>query len=119
MQPHAMTHHASSATAECRDACIACAQICTEMLYGHCLVVGGAHARAEHVRAMADCAAICATAAGFMARGSPQHHVICSACETICRTCADSCKQLDGMEGCADACKRCEASCRAVAQPVS
>jgi hypothetical protein len=118
MRPHAAHHNISPATSECRDACIACAQICTEMLYGHCLEVGGAHARAEHVRAMADCAAICATAAGFMSRGSPQHHVICRACATVCRVCADSCRQLDGMEACAAACERCEASCRAMAQPV-
>lgn len=116
MQPHA-THHHATASPECREACTACAQICTEMLYGHCLEAGGAHAHAEHVRAMADCAEICATAAAFMSRGSPHHHEICQACAIICRACADSCRQLDGMEACAAACERCEASCRAMALP--
>lgn len=111
--------NASTATPECRDACIACAQVCTEMLYGYCLEVGGDHARVAHVRAMTDCAEICATAANFMSRRSPQHHVICRACATVCRTCADSCRDVDGMEACVAACERCESSCRTMFQQVA
>lgn len=116
MKPHSALHRANDSTRECREACVACAQTCTEMVFTHCLDVGGEHATTEHVRAMIDCSAICTTAADFMSRASPQHHVICHACTIICRTCADSCRDLDGMEPCVAACERCEASCRAMAQ---
>lgn len=116
MQTQHAPHGDHTNTDACRDACTTCAQVCTHYLFRHCLPAGGEHANADHARLMADCAAICVTAAGFMTRGSPLHQDVCRACAAVCRACADSCRQLDGMEVCVESCNRCEVSCRTMSQ---
>jgi hypothetical protein len=102
---------------ECISLCHDCASICLETMR-HCLEKGGHHAESAHIVLLADCAQICETSAGFMARGSERHAVTCRACEEICRACARSCSSMAGdaeMERCAAICNRCAESCRQMA----
>jgi len=96
----------------CIDLCVECHRVCTATVTW-CLGMGGAHAAAEHIRALVDCAQICATSADFMLRGSDHHASTCGACAVICRACADSCDRLEGdeMKRCAEICLRCADSC--------
>lgn len=96
----------------CIEACSDCHEICQEMIYQHCLKLGGQHVGQEHLRLMADCAQICQTSADFMLRGSPRHLSICRACAEICEACADDCERIGDMEKCVEACRRCAETCR-------
>ena len=96
------------------QAALDCHSICVETVV-YCLGMGGDHAAPSHIKLLLDCADICQTSAGFMARDSAHHAMICEACAEICDRCADSCEQLgDGgeMRRCAEACRRCAAECR-------
>lgn len=101
----------------CIDYCQASHRACLEtMLY--CLGRGGAHADADHIRLLADCAAICQTAADFMLRESPLHGAVCAVCAEVCEVCAAACDTFAGesrLEHCAQACRQCAAGCEALA----
>ena len=101
---------------DCIEACLACREICERTLYQHCMKMGNGHTEPDHVRLMADCIAICDTAAGFMIRGSDLHAAVCAACAEICEACAVSCGALDGrpMQECVQACRACAESCRSM-----
>jgi hypothetical protein len=107
----------NAAMRSCIDACQSCHEVCVETLT-HCLMMGGEHAEADHIRTMSDCAQICATSADFMLRGSPSHQDVCAVCADICDECAESCDALDGdeMKRCADQCRACAESCREMAK---
>ena len=110
-----MHHDMNPEMQACMDACHACHVSCLSMAMTHCLEVGGAHAKPEHMRLMLDCAEICETAISFMARGSEHHRHICRECAEICRACAASCDAVGGMEECAAACRRCAEACEKMA----
>ena len=101
----------------CIDLCQACQKACLEtMLY--CLGRGGAHADADHIRLLADCAEICQTAANFMLRESPLHGAVCAVCAEVCDQCAVACDTFTDegrLEHCAQICRKCAASCEAMA----
>jgi hypothetical protein len=102
---------------QCIANCLECYRVC-EHMQPHCLKKGGAHAAAGHQTLLADCAAICATSAGFMARMSERHKLTCGACADVCAACAADCERLaddEAMRKCAEACRRCAESCRAMA----
>ena len=102
--------------AECITRCLDCFRVCEETA-ARCLDKGGAHAKAEHVRLLLDCAEICRTSSAFMMRGSAQHHVTCGACAKICEACAVSCEAMKDdadMKKCAEACRRCAESCKSM-----
>jgi hypothetical protein len=85
----------------------------------YCLEQGGAHADAEHIRLMLDCAEICQTSANFMLRGSDLHPLTCEVCAEICAECADDCDGFDGdarMQNCAKVCRRCSETCQTMAE---
>ena len=115
-----MTHQPGHVTDEmkrCIKACADCFAIC-EQTAAYCVNKGGKHAEANHVRLLLDCAAICATGAGFMARGSPLHTKTCGVCADVCAQCADSCAAMKDdaqMKACADTCRACAESCRKMA----
>ena len=112
-----MAHLESNASMRsCIDECQSCHEVCVETT-SHCLIMGGEHAAAEHIRTLTDCAQICATSADFMLRGSPSHADVCGVCADICDECAELCDDLDGpeMKRCADQCRRCAESCRKMA----
>ena len=106
---------------DCIDACDTCRQQCLSTIaYG--LEQGGRHARAEHIRLLADCAEICQTSANFMSRASAHHAETCGLCAEICEACALSCEQLGEdaeMQRCAEACRACADSCREMASHAS
>lgn len=95
----------------CIDACLQCYQTCTASAMRHCLVQGGRHLEPEHFRLMMACAEMCRTSAHLMLLGAPQHRHNCADCAAICRECADSCAELDGMEECVKACRQCAEVC--------
>jgi hypothetical protein len=100
----------------CIDACLDCHRVCLDTVQ-NCLVMGGKHAAAEHIRLLLDCAQICQTSADFMIRGSDLHGITCGACAEICEACAEACRSLGGpeMKACVDACDRCAQSCAMMA----
>ncbi len=85
--------------------------MCEQMLFQHCLRVGGKHVEARHVTLMADCAQACQTAAAFMLRGSVRHTLVCRICAEICEACAEDCERIGGMDACVRACRRCAREC--------
>ncbi|MEX2304417.1 MAG: four-helix bundle copper-binding protein [Bryobacterales bacterium] len=113
-----MPHKIDNAMRECIRNCQECHAICTETV-AHCLVKGGKHAGAEHIRLLLDCAEICATSADFMLRASPDHVRTCGVCAELCSQCAESCEQLgkgdQTMTQCAELCRRCAQSCEQMA----
>jgi hypothetical protein len=101
---------------DCIDACNACAYACD-----HC---AASCLKEEDVAAMAgciandmDCAQLCRTAAGLMARASAHAAALCQVCADACRACAAECGKhdMDHCQQCAAACRKCAAACEAMA----
>ena len=113
--PDPAGHHLSDDMLACIEVCTDCHKACLQTV-PHCLQMGGAHAEANHVRLLLDCAEICQTSANFMLRGSDLHAATCAACAAVCERCADDCEQLSAddprMGACAEMCRRCAESCR-------
>jgi hypothetical protein len=103
--------------AECIQHCLDCHDECQQVLFDHCLEIGGEHADADHVRLMVDCIEICQLAADFMKRESPLHRSVCQACAQVCDACAESCEKLESpeMKHCAEVCRLCAKACREMA----
>lgn len=110
-----MHHPIDPRMAACADACLACYRVCTEMVFGHCLEMGGEHAAKRHVTLMVTCAEVCRTAAHLLLIGSQSHQRLCAECAEICEQCAADCERLGDMEACVAACRACAESCRAMA----
>jgi hypothetical protein len=95
-----------------------CYRVCEGTLQ-HCLEMGGKHAASNHINLLIDCAEICKTDLGFMARKSEFHPETCRVCADICQKCAESCEKLStddpAMKECAESCRRCAESCRSLA----
>ena len=103
---------------KCIDECLSCHRICSETV-AYCLTKGGAHAAADHMQVLLDCAEICQTSAHFMLRKSKHHSITCEACARLCEACAASCEKIgddEQMRRCAEACHRCAQSCREMAK---
>lgn len=115
MNQEHLQHHGQEHLAHCIVECNECADLCEHMLFQHCAPMGGEHTGQEHMRLMADCIAICRTAAGFMVRGSSRHAAACELCAQICEECANDCERVGEMEDCVEACRRCAESCRHMA----
>ncbi|MCG3204936.1 MAG: hypothetical protein KCHDKBKB_01653 [Elusimicrobia bacterium] len=109
----------SNEVRQCIQNCLDCFRICEETA-AHCLAIGGKHAEASHIQVLQDCADICKTSAGFMARNSDRHGQTCGVCAKVCQECAESWEQMAGgdslMKQCADACRRCAQSCQSMAR---
>lgn len=103
-----------SRMAECIAICWDCHTICLAMATGHCLRMGGAHARPEHLQTMHACADTCQAAANAMIMRSALHKEVCALCADVCDACIASCKDLGEMDECIAACKRCKDSCEAL-----
>lgn len=106
---------------ECIESAQACRAACQEVLYNHCLDMGGRHIEELHVKLMVDCIEACQLAADFMARNSELHMASCALCAQICDACANSCEQLGGieMERCASLCRECADNCREMSEALS
>lgn len=102
---------------QCIQECLSCHSICAATVT-YCLQMGGAHAAADHIQALLDCAESCQTSANFLLRGSPLHARTCGVCAEACARCAASCEQMGNdvqMRACAESCRRCAESCRRMA----
>lgn len=102
----------------CITECWKCRSHCQETFFNHCLVEGGQHVKAKHVKLMTDCIQMCQTAADFMTRNSGLHSFVCQVCAEICESCAESCENIGGieMEQCAEICRSCAETCRGMAE---
>lgn len=101
----------------CIDNCLTCYRVCAQTS-AHCLIRGGKHAEAAHLRLLYDCSEMCRTSADFMLRGSDLHALTCGACAVVCERCAASCRSMsddEQMVRCAEVCEPCAQSCRAMA----
>ncbi len=67
---------------------------------------------AEGFRLMVNCAELCQVSANLQLSGSTYSSRLCAVCAEVCQACADSCRDLDGMDSCVQACDTCAASCR-------
>jgi hypothetical protein len=99
--------------------CWECRTECQRALFNHCLIKGGRHAEAEHVKLMTDCIQICQITADFITRDSELYDEICAACAEVCFACAESCESLgdEDMDNCAEICRRCATACLDLANP--
>jgi hypothetical protein len=107
----------SGAMRTCIDHCLTCYRVCAQAI-AHCLIQGGNHSEATHVRVLSDCCEICRTSADFMLRGSDLHATTCGACAIVCEQCARSCRSMADdpqLVRCAELCEQCERSCREMA----
>ena len=102
---------------ECLKDCLDCYQACTETL-AKCLVIGGEHAKLEHVNLLIDCAKMCSTNAEFMLRNSSYYPQICSITADISDECSYMCDRFeeDFMKECSNVCRRCSDACREIAR---
>lgn len=100
----------------CIDACNECAVACNHCATA-CLQEDDVKMMARCIALDIDCAAICALAAGAMARGSEHAQAICALCAEICQACGDECAKHDmaHCKQCAQACRRCAEECRRMA----
>jgi hypothetical protein len=97
----------------CIDLCLECHRTCLQTVT-HCLIQGGEHAEADHIRIMEECAEACQLAAHVMLRGSDMHKRTCGLCAEFCLRCAEECERFDDdeqMKKCASMCRRCADSC--------
>ena len=94
-----------------------CHAICHSMALTHCLELGGAHARPQHLRLMLDCAAFCAFTADALGRKSQFHSRFAALCAELCETCAQDCAALGQMDDCVAACRDCARICRELSRP--
>ena len=107
-----MSHHHDTAEMDaCIRACLECYRVCQETATGHCLETGGRHVEPEHFRLMLSCAEVCRTAAALMLDHSAHHQLQCGVCAEVCRACAQSCRDVGGMDECVAACEACAVSC--------
>ncbi len=102
----------TSSMQACIDACTKCHQTCLQMAMTHCLPMGGKHVESDHFRLMVNCAELCQVSANLQLSGSTYSSRLCAVCAEVCQACADSCRDLDGMDSCVQACDTCAASCR-------
>jgi hypothetical protein len=109
-------NHCSAQLQDTLDKLAQCHETCLSMALTHCLEIGGAHARPQHLRLMLDCSSFCGLAEDAILRKSQFHASILSLCADICETCAGACEALGRMETCVAACRACMASCRVSAR---
>jgi hypothetical protein len=119
---HLNVHAASNAGASSVqltpiDHCLRCYRVCLDTALSHCLVVGGRHAEAKHIRMLFDCAEICRSAADLLIRGSQWHERMCTLCADACVECAQHCDLLGDarMSECAEVCRACAEACTNIA----
>ena len=113
---HGQTLQMSREMQECIENCMASHKSCEQLII-HCLMKGGAHADANHIRTLMDCSQICRVSADFMLRDSQLYHQVAEVCALACQACADDCRQMsddNAMMACADICDRSAATCRAM-----
>ena len=99
----------------CIDACLECVDVSNHCA-ASCLRELNAMSMARCVQLNMECAALCYAAAQLMSLGSQYASQLCGLCATICRECADECKQHDNAHcrECAEICLECANECTLV-----
>lgn len=102
--------------ASCIDACHACATAC-DVCAAACLQEDDVKMMARCIAHDIDCASMCRTAAGLMARGSTFSNAVCSQCANLCKACGEECAKHAHAhcQECAQACRRCADECQRMA----
>ncbi len=102
----------SSDYQRCISACLDCVIACEACIAG-CLKEKDVQMMTDCIRLDRDCADVCMTAAGWMARDSDYVRDICKLCAKICRDCAKECGKHDvaHCRKCAQACTACAEEC--------
>jgi hypothetical protein len=101
---------------KCAKACNDCQRICDycETYCAETLATGSKH-HLSTLKSCRDCADVCATAAGIVAREGDFADLICQACAEACARCAKECEQHGKddavMASCAKECRACEKAC--------
>ncbi|ARN23421.1 four-helix bundle copper-binding protein [Piscinibacter gummiphilus] len=100
----------------CLEACNACATACHHCAAA-CLGESDVKMMAGCIALDMDCAALCQTVAGFLARGSESAPALCVVCARVCEACGQECGRhaADHCQRCAEACRRCAEACRQMA----
>jgi len=98
------------------DAVYACAAACDHCAAA-CLGEPDPATMEACIRLDVDCAELCRTTAGFLARDSDQLSRICAACADICEACGKECDKFEHehCKQCARACRDCGEQCRRLA----
>lgn len=94
------------------SSCHACAQACEECVASCLRNTEMAH-MAPCILSNLDCAQICRTCAGLIARDSRHTADAVRLCVAVCQECADICSQYDNdhCQSCAAICRQCVDAC--------
>ena len=103
----------------CIEACYECAAVCATCADA-CLAEDEVSELTQCIRLNLDCADVCEVTARLIARPSrrdaPALAHLLSACEAICRACADECERhgrhMEHCRVCAESCRAFEEACR-------
>lgn len=100
---------------DCIDACNACLAECLHCAVS-CLKEQNPAELAACIKLDLDCADMCQTAVGHMARGSTQAKAVCTLCADVCEQCGAECAKHshEHCQSCARACEKCAQACRAM-----
>lgn len=101
---------------QCIDILYACAKACDECAAA-CLSEEDVKMMARCIQLDIDCADLCRTSAGFLARESAYYNEVLLSCATVCEACADECEQHSAAhcKRCAQECRKCADACKSVA----
>lgn len=121
LESHPETGRISNTANECVDACYHCAAAC-ELCADACLSEDKLAKLVRCIRSDLNCADICLTAGRVLIRHGGEVDEVTrdqlSACESVCRVCAEECEKHAEMHEhcrlCAEACRRCERACNAL-----
>lgn len=108
---------------ECIEACYDCAQSCNSCADA-CLGEQSVQELVRCIRLNLDCAEVCMTTGGILARLTEPDMQLSraqvEACMAACRICAEECERHAQMHEhcriCAEACRRCEQACQTILQ---
>ena len=94
--------------------CHLCVQACESCTVA-CLREAGAARMVPCIRVSLDCASICGTLAGLLARDSRFAADATALCISVCQECADICSlyEHEHCQICANDCRQCVAACQA------
>jgi hypothetical protein len=105
---------------ECTASCSDAYRCCMETVV-HCIDVNGEHNEPVHLKAVLDCADLCAFTLQLLLRGSDHVPALCALCAEVCLQCADSCETFgeERMTACADTCRACARHCERIVREAS
>jgi hypothetical protein len=93
---------------------LACAAECNRCM-AECLNEEDVSMMARCIELNVDCADICTTTAGFVARNSESTDTLLEICAEVCRACGEECSKHESehCRDCADLCMECADACSA------